>query len=394
MSLRPSGGLAARFFTAQVFVVAASLAAAVLVASWVGPQIFHDHLVMAGLVEHSTEMLHVEQAYRDTGLVTLAAALGTALACTLAVTVFLTRRLRQPLGTLTQAVKAMARGRDDSRVPELGAGTEVDELAEAFNTMADRLERTEHTRRRMLSDLAHEMRTPVSVLTVYVDALQDGVTHWDEATSQVMDEHLRRLTRLVEDINEVSRAEEGRLDLDRTEGPVAGLLDTAADTHREAFAAQGVTLQVRYDPAAGVVDVDRQRIGQILSNLLTNALRHTPPAGTVTLSTCAGPRRQVTISVEDSGSGIGAEHLPHLFERFYRGDTARDRDHGGSGIGLTISRVLAEAHGGTLTATSPGPGHGAVFTLELPTREKTGAGPKGLGPTALPNTPQGYRTGG
>nr|WP_156270748.1 HAMP domain-containing sensor histidine kinase [Kocuria sediminis] len=365
--------MASRFFLAQVIVVAASILAAVVVASLVGPPIFHEHLIMAGHAENSPELFHVEQAYRDTNLIILGAALGTAAVCAAAVTWFFTRRLQRPLGALTAAAQGMARGRYDTRVPALGAGAEVEAVATAFNTMATRLQRTEDTRRRMLSDLAHEMRTPISVLAIYCEALQDGVAHWDEATGALMTDQLARLTRLVEDIHDVSRAEEGRIELDRTPQPVEELLRTAAETHREAYAAKGVTLLLHVGDSAGVVEVDRQRIGQVLGNLLTNALRHTPPGGTVTVSaTTHGPHR-LALVVADTGDGIAAEHLPQVFERFWRGDTARDRDHGGSGIGLTISRALVEAHGGTLSVTSSGPGAGSVFTVELPrpTRHRT-----------------------
>ena len=176
----------------------------------------------------------------------------------------------------------------------------------------------------------------------------------------------------MEDINDVSRAEEGRIGLDRTTEPVAELLHAAAEAHREAYAAKGVALALDADPGLAV-DVDRQRMGQVLGNLLTNALRHTPPGGTVTVgATAHGPHR-LALSVADTGDGITAEHLPQVFERFWRGDTARDRDHGGSGIGLTISRALVEAHGGTLSVTSSGSGAGSVFTMELPrpTRHRT-----------------------
>ncbi len=370
---RPSRGLASRFFLAQAIVVAASILAAVVVASLAGPPIFHEHLIMAGHAENSSELFHVEQAYRDTNLIILAVALGTAAVCAAAVTWFFTRRLQRPLVALTRAARGMAGGRYDTRVPALGAGTEVDAVATSFNTMATRLQRTEDTRRRMLSDLAHEMRTPISVLSVYCEALQDGVTHWDETTGELMSDQLGRLTRLVEDINDVSRAEEGRIDLNRGEEKAGELIRSAVEAHREAYAAKGVNLVLDIRDPAGVVEVDRQRIGQALGNLLTNALRHTPPGGTVTVgATAHGPHR-LALVVADTGDGIAAEHLPQVFERFWRGDTARGRDHGGSGIGLTISRALVEAHGGTLSVTSSGPGAGSIFTMELPrpTRHRT-----------------------
>lgn len=365
MSRHRPRGLASRFFLAQTIVVIASILAAVLAASIVGPAIFHEHLLRAGAGHDATQLMHVEQAYRDTNLWTLGMALATALVCALGVTLVFTRRLQRPIDALTHAAQAMARSRYDTRVPAMGAGAEVDALAGAFNTMAAQLERTEDTRRRMLSDLAHEMRTPISVLTVYLEALQDEVAHWDETTSELMGEQLARLTRLVEDINDVSRAEEGRIILDRTEQPVAELVRAAAEAYREAYAAKGVALNIDVDETAGDIEADRQRMGQVLGNLLTNALRHTPPGGTVTLRTTAHRPGRLAL-MADTGEGIGAEHLPQIFERFYRGDTARDRDHGGSGIGLAIARALVEAHGGTLSAVSAGPGRGAVFTVDLP----------------------------
>ena len=366
-------GLASRFFLAQAIVVAAGILAAVAVASLAGPAIFHEHLIMAGHAENSPELLHVERAYRDAGLIVLGVALGTAVICAAAVTWLFTRRLRRPLAALTEAARGVSRGRYDTRVPALGAGVEVDAVAASFNTMAERLERTEELRRRMLSDLAHEMRTPISVLTVYCEALQDGVAQWDEATGELVTDQLGRLTRLVEDIHDVSRAEEGRIELDRAPHFVEDLLRTAVEAHREAYAAKGVHLVLSPGDAGGAVEVDRQRIGQVLGNLLTNALRHTPPGGTVTVSATAHGAHRLALIVADTGDGIAAEHLPQVFERFWRGDTARDRDHGGSGIGLTISRALVEAHGGTLSVTSSGPGAGSVFTVELPrpTRHRT-----------------------
>ena len=375
MSRHRPRGLASRFFLAQTIVVIASILAAVLAASIVGPAIFHEHLLRAGAGHDATQLMHVEQAYRDTNLWTLGMALATALVCALGVTLVFTRRLQRPIDALTHAAQAMARSRYDTRVPAMGAGAEVDALAGAFNTMAAQLERTEDTRRRMLSDLAHEMRTPISVLTVYLEALQDEVAHWDETTSELMGEQLARLTRLVEDINDVSRAEEGHIILDRTEQPVAELVRAAAEAYREAYAAEGVALNIDVDETAGDIEADRQRMGQVLGNLLSNALRHTPAGGQVTLSANRQGPGRVAIRVADTGDGISLEQIPHLFERFYRGDTARDRDHGGSGIGLTISKALAEAHGGRLTATSPGRGQGAVFTVELPAHQRTGSSP-------------------
>ena len=401
MSPRRERGLASRFLTAQLLVVGASILAAGAVISLVGPPLFHEHLVMSGHSPDSPELLHVEQAYLNTNLITLGVAVATALVCALLATFWLARWLKEPIGRLTDAAGEMADGNYATRVPAIGAGAEVEALAGAFNTMAERLEQTENTRRRMLSDLAHEMRTPLSVLTVYLEGLQDGVIGWDAGTSDVMAEQLARLTRLVEDVNDVSRAEEGGMALDRTMEPVANLLRSAAAAVQEAYVAKGVSLRVdaAADGTAREVFVDRQRIGQVLGNLLSNALRHTPAGGTVSIGASLPDPGHVVIRVADTGEGIGAEQLPHIFERFYRGDTARDRDHGGSGIGLTIAKALAEAHGGTLTADSPGPGGGAVFTLTLPRPipdnmdpAKTHVPPAAAGAgSSPPDSPPGHR---
>lgn len=383
MTARREPGLTARFLLAQLLVVLASvLAAAAAAASLAGPPLFHEHLVRAGAEPGPGQLMHLERAYRDAGLWTLGVALVTALVCALAVSASLARRLRGPLAALTRAAQALARGRWGARVPAMGAGAEVDALAAAFNTMAAELERTEDVRRRMLSDLAHEMRTPLSVLGVYLEGLEDGVTEFDASTGAVLAEQLARLTRLVEDIDDVSRAEEGCMVLDRSPVPVAQLLRSAADAAGEAYAAKGVGLRVDDGADAAVLPVDRQRMGQVLGNLLSNALRHTPPGGDVVLGAVPHASEGVVLRVADTGEGMAAEQLPHVFERFYRGDTARDREHGGSGIGLTISRALVEAHGGTLDAVSAGPGRGAEFRVVLPARH---AVPPGAGaPRSVP----------
>ncbi|QGU05963.1 sensor histidine kinase [Corynebacterium comes] len=364
--MKTETSLTLRFLAAQVLVVAISLLVAGAVASLVGPPVFHDHMLMTGQPDPSLELFHAEQAYRDANLITLAVALPTALICALIASLWLSRRLRTPLQSLTRAATSVAAGNYRVRVPAGDAGPEVTTLAQAFNTMADRLEHTEDLRRQMLSDLAHEMRTPVSVLSVYLDGLEDGVVDWDLATHTVMAEQLTRLTRLVEDIDDVSRAQENQMDLDVTEEDLSQLLHATAAAAQESYVDKGVGLQVEAATGTARVVVDPQRFGQVMGNLLTNALRHTPPGGQVTIGAARRGADSVLIKVTDTGDGMTADQLGHIFERFYRGDTARGRDNGGSGIGLTISRALVEAHGGTLTATSSGPGAGSIFTIALP----------------------------
>ena len=358
--------LSSRLMLAQVSVLVASILTAGLVALFVGPPLFHQHLLEAGHAEHSPELVHIEEAYRDASIVSLGVALVIALACAGAVTWYVTRRMQAPLRVLADAAKELSRGHLATRVPESGSGAEFDTLGAAFNLMAAQLEQTEDTRRRLLSDLAHEMRTPVTTMRLCTEGLREGFRTWDERTDRVMTDATDRLSRLSEDIDEVSRAQEGRMALERDMILIGDLIWSAGEAQREAFNRKGVNLVADVGSAPGVsVDVDRQRMGQVLDNLLRNALRHTPPGGSVQVF-ARESSDELEIVVADTGDGIPPEQLPHVFERFYRGDTARDRDRGGSGVGLTVSRAIVDAHGGGLTASSDGPGRGSAFTVALP----------------------------
>ena len=205
-----------------------------------------------------------------------------------------------------------------------------------------------------------------AVMGAYLDGLEDGLARWGPDTAHVMRDQTDRLVRLAEDIDDVSRAEEGRLVLEKSPDPVDDLLYAASRAVASTFAEKGVALITIPTPATLVIDVDRERFAQVLGNLLGNALRHTPRDGTVTVF-AEGTDRSVVVTVTDTGEGMTVEQLPHVFERFYRGDNARDRASRGSGIGLTISKAIVDAHGGTLTASSPGVGLGSTFAVTLPT---------------------------
>ncbi len=358
--------LAGRLMLGQTIVLIASILTAGLVASLVGPQIFHDHLIQSGETSNTPELAHVETAYREASALALGVALLTSLVCAMVVTWLVSRPLQRSLQELTNAARELSRGHYARRVPVVGAGSELDTFASAFNSMAGRLEDVEGTRRRLLSDLAHELRTPIATLTVYHDGLFDGVTNLGPDTRDVLTAQTDRLARLAEDIDDVSRAEEGRLRLNPQPHQVADLIKASTEALRARYADKGVELVgVTTNEPGLAVDVDADRIGQVLGNLLTNALRHTPPGGRVTL-TAHAESAEVAITITDTGEGILPAHLPHVFERFYRGDTARNRERSGSGIGLTISKAIIDAHGGTITAHSEGPGHGARFEILLP----------------------------
>jgi signal transduction histidine kinase len=361
-----SRGLVTRLLVTQTLVLVVGLGTAWAVATLVGPPLFHEHLQQGGHSGPPTELKHVEAAFASASLIALGVALTIALVTAFVVSLYLTSRIQRPLSELAKASDTVARGRH-VHVAAPRIGSEFDQVATAFNEMADRLDHVEDTRRRLLSDLAHELRTPVATLDGYLEGLEDGVVAWDEETARVLREQTSRLVRLVEDVGDVSRAEEGQLQFDLEDVPVAVLAESAVTPARDSFSRKGVDLLLEVDAGpADLVRVDRQRIAQVLANLLGNALRHTPPGGRVTVAAGRRDDERVVISVTDTGEGIDAHQLSHVFERFYRGDTARDRDHGGSGIGLTISQAIVTAHGGTLTAASDGVGRGARFEVTLP----------------------------
>ncbi|MEV8027593.1 sensor histidine kinase [Cellulosimicrobium funkei] len=359
-------GLGARLLAAITAVILVAAGTAWAVASAIGPELFHDHMLMAEPADSSV-VSHAEEAFTAAWTLALSLALLAALLTSVVVSVFLTRRIARSLERVRQAAAQVASGDYDARVPEVHMGAEFDDLAGAFNTMAADLGEIEQTRTRMLSDLAHEMRTPVATLDGYLEGILDGIVAADEPTVGMLREQVARLARLAQDIALVTAAGEERLSMHWQPVPVGALVDDAAAQAAARFTDKGVDLTVEATDAArqSVLTADPDRLGQVLTNLLDNAVRHTPRGGRVVV----GAKRigsTLRLSVRDTGTGIAAEHLPHLFERFYRADAARDRAHGGSGIGLAIVHSIVQAHGGTVTVASAGPGHGAVFTVELP----------------------------
>jgi len=366
--VRPANNLAARLFAAQTLVAVAGAATLWVVAAVIGPAIFQSHLNQAQVAQVSADTArHVDEAFRSASAVSIGVALLASLVAALAISAFVTRRIAGPVVRLADAAGDVAAGRFDVRVPDPALGGEFAGLAASFNGMAQRLQAVETTRRRLLADLAHEMRTPLATLDAYLEAIEDGVAVMDQETVALLRAQTARLGRLTEDVTAVSRAEEGQLDLHTIVLPADQVIARAAAAARERFDAKGVTLTTDTTHPAAAVAADPERMDQVLGNLLDNALRHTPAGGTVLLAGRATDSRSgVEFSVSDTGEGIPAEHLPHVFERFYRVDSARDRAHGGSGIGLAITKSLVEAHGGVVTASSAGLGHGAAFTVRLP----------------------------
>jgi two-component system sensor histidine kinase BaeS len=363
---RRGAGLAGRLLAAQTLVLLTGGLTAWLIAAAVGPSLFHQHLARANVGSTPAQIVHTEMAYQSANAISLSWALLAALAVAMAVNVYIARRIGRSVAIIADAASEVAGGHYGIRVPAPGLGAEFDALASGFNQMADRLGSVELTRRRLLADLGHEMRTPVATLEAYLEALEDGVATLNAGTAELLRSQTKRLARLSEDISAVSRTEEGQIQLNMATVHPELVIAAAVDSAAEAYQTKGVRLVTDISPGLPKLSMDPERMGQVLGNLLDNALRHTPAEGTVTISATTSRRTaDVAISVADCGDGIPAEHLPHVFERFYRVDAARDRAHGGSGIGLAIAKALVQAHGGALTATSPGSGQGSTFRILL-----------------------------
>ncbi|MEU9479298.1 HAMP domain-containing sensor histidine kinase [Streptomyces sp. NPDC048191] len=287
-------------------------------------------------------------------------AAGLVLAVTVAVTAVVAIRLVRPLRALTEAAQ---------QPPELHVRVPVttrDEtgiLAEAFNDLTERRARLEAQRRAMVSDIAHELRSPLTNIRGWLEVVRDGVVEPDPPLLDSLHEEALVLQRIIDDLQDLAAADAGTLRLHREPLRAADLLEQVGAAHRVAADAGDVTLRTEADGTAWL-DADPVRMRQALGNLVSNALRHTPADGTVTLAA----RREgadVVLTVSDTGTGIAPEDLPHVFDRFWRAEKSRSRRTGGSGLGLPIVRHLVAAHGGTADAASE-PGAGSVFTLRLP----------------------------
>ncbi len=288
-----------------------------------------------------------------------------ALSVALVVSLFISRSLSAPIRAMTRASRRVAEGHYSERVPA-GGRDELGQLAGSFNTMAEKLEQVETMRRRLIGDVAHELRTPLTAIKGSMEGLVDGILPATPDTFEQVAAEAERLNHLVDDLQELSRVESGAFTLDL--GPVSlpELAETARKRLAAPYAAKGVSLTLDLPAALLPLRADTDRLLQVLTNLLNNALQYTPAGGSVTLS--AEVRgREMLVRVSDTGIGIPPEHLPRIFDRFYRVDKSRSRQTGGgSGVGLTICKYLVEAHGGRIWAESPGEGQGSAFFFTIP----------------------------
>ena len=273
------------------------------------------------------------------------------------------RSLTRPLRDLTQATRAVAAG-DFERKVVISSRDELGTLAEAFNQMSRALAASQRLRRQMTADIAHELRTPLSIILGHLDAVEDGVLTGSADTTRIIREETERLARLVEDLRTLTLSDAGELALETRQIDVEELVWRAHAAHQPQAAAGEVELSAEIEPGMEPVRADPVRVSQVLGNLLANAILHTPKGGRIVL-TAGNTPTGVRLGVQDSGPGFASEDLARVFERFYRSDKARRRQDGGSGLGLAIARSIIEAHGGTIGARNV-PGGGAVIIAELP----------------------------
>ena len=379
--------LAAKLFLAHLLVIGVGGVVLLAAGESVAPKAFDRHLaamaqMMQRMMRHgaawgnttdlNADLFRNFRAALNEAMIIAMLAAGSIAA---AVSWFVSRRIVAPIQAMSRASRRIAEGHYDERVNvpthALEHTDELGELALNFNRMAARLARTEEARREWLADISHEMRTPLASILAYAEGLQDEVLPQEPETYAQIVREAHRLQRLVDDLHELSRLEAGAFTLERRALPPAQLVNDVFHRFAPTAASKGVNLRAETPAEVPSVWADEERATQVLSNLVDNALRHTPPGGQVTVRVVpprapGGEKDMVRFEVHDTGEGIPPEHLPHLFKRFYRVDPSRSRTRGGSGIGLTIARLLVEAHGGRIWAESPGKGQGSTFIFTLP----------------------------
>jgi len=356
--------LASRLLVNNLLVVLAGAGTVLVTALLVGPAVFEAHLQSVGLAPDQLVQEHVARAFDQSILVALGVGILIAGVTAAAISWLVAKRLAAPVADAADVASRLADGRLDARVVDPRMGPEFSTLTTSVNQLAHRLETTEQTRRQLTGELAHQLRTPVASISATIEAVREGVLPVDEETLATLAQQSHRLSRLVDDLEVVSRAQERQLLLNPEPVAVSSLVDAAMSAHRESFRAAGVELSSFVAHGIPAVTVDPDRIQEVLGNLLDNALRHTPSGGTVSMAARPGDDKKkptALIEVKDSGRGFPAGDAERIFDRFEKAPNST-----GSGLGLTIARAIVEAHHGSLTAQSDGPGQGARFTIALP----------------------------
>ena len=369
--------LGAKLLLSYLIIVVVGVLVLIVASQFVLPGTFSRHMagmgmmngMMNGMMEgqNTEQPAGMPQIYSDfrasfneaLGYATLAAIIAA-----IALSLYLSSSITAPVKAMSLATQHIAAGHYDERVPVRGED-ELAQLAMRFNQMAEKLDQVELMRRQLIGDVSHELRTPLTAIKGSMEGLIDGILPATEETFQQIHAETDRLNRLVDDLQELSRVEARAYELNLQPLDVASLLSTVAKRLSTQIEAKQIILGFELAPDLPQVLADPDRAIQILTNLAANAVQYTPDAGRILIS--AKPTNgEVQISVQDTGIGIPKEHLPHVFDRFYRVDKSRSRRAGGgSGIGLTIARALVEGHGGRICVESAGEGRGSTFTFTL-----------------------------
>lgn len=359
-----------RLLLTNLLVIVTGMTTTIVVAMIIGPPMIRK-LMDRAVIPGANGNHPYEHAFREATAVSVSIALAVSALVTVSLSWYFSRRAHASAKALSRAASAVADGRYDIRVASPGLGMEFDTIVAAFNKMAHQLGTVDDTRRQLLADLAHEIKTPVAVLEAYMEALEDGLQPLDDKTIATLRQQTRRLARFSNDVTALAVAEGRTTSIHANWTAPAELIGAALSAFAPRYTAKGVQLISRIPADAPQLWADGERLGQVLGNLLDNALRHTRAGDQVSV-TLVHDDHSVIITISDSGDGIAPEHLPRLFDRFYRVDAARDRQHGGAGIGLSIAKALVEAHEGHIDAHSEGHGTGCTFRMILPRRDRRG----------------------
>lgn len=373
--------LQSKLFFSYLAVVLIGVATVFMLMSTLAPNFFHSSMnstmsgsngamggMMGGQGTSSTAVTaSIDAAFRQALMQSLVVAATMAAVAALALSYVVSRQISNPIRRMLMATRRIGSGHYAERVvvSPTNTGDELGQLAASFNDMASELEKTERRRVELVGDVAHELRTPISTLTGYLEGLLDGVVEPSPETWAKLHTESLRLRRLVDDLQELSRAEARQLSIRSERVSPVIIVNAARERVEPLYSEKQLELLVTSPTGLPDVIADPDRAVQVLTNLLTNALRYTPAPGRVEVSVMRAGN-MLAFEVRDTGVGIAPEHLPRIFERFYRVDKSRARTLGGSGIGLTISRALVEAMGGSIRAESAGSGKGSVFTFMLP----------------------------
>ena len=370
----------ATLFTVTHIIVSTSLATEIT-------EEMHEQAVAMGhpLAHTAASAAQVEAAAREATqereamLEEFMAGAAAALVAAVLLSLVISRQIARPVRRMLCATQRIATGHYAERVPVTAAMAhdEFGQLAASFNAMAAALEQTEQRRRALVADIAHELRTPIATLEGYLEGLLDGVVAPTARIWAKLYDEAGHLRRLVDDLQDLSRAEARQMPVVLQPVPPAALIQATLDRLAPQFAEKGLDLSIAAASQLPPVLADKDRAVQVLTNLLTNALRYTPAPGRVEV-VAEREGDAVAINVVDTGVGLAPAHLEHVFERFYRVDPSRSRAVGGVGIGLTIAKALTEAMGGEIVGTSAGLGHGSTFTVRWPVAPSSG--PEGPGP--------------